>query len=93
MQGDKARGASETIRVEVSAERRTFAREKGQLAGIGQQETVLLPKRGAPTQTLIEFVFGQEVKEFRGQLNGDPISLTPFLFSAPERALSLRHPH
>ena len=53
----KARwGALGTIRVEGSAGKRTFGRETWQLAGIGQQKTLPLPKRGSPAHAPIEFV-------------------------------------
>jgi hypothetical protein len=49
--------------VEGSAGKRTFGPEKRQLAEIGQQKTLALPKRGSPVHTLIEFVLRLRLDE------------------------------
>ena len=45
-----------TIRVEGSGRKRLFRPQIRQLAGIGQQKTLPLPKCGSPVHALIEFV-------------------------------------
>ena len=45
-----------TSRAEGSAGKRTYGPEKRQLAEVGQQNTLALPKRGSPVHTLIGFL-------------------------------------